>query len=341
MLCQSCILAPNSAVLQLFRNKSPYTVLILLIIALVLKSGVLVNPQAPVKIEGYFFYNSIVSLFNVLLGGSAFLYTLFSVLILFTQALYLNSITSRHKLYVKSTYFPALVFVLFTSMHPYFNHFSVPMMVNWCALVGLDICLSFNQSTSPRKNLFNAAFVFALAGLLHFSAVGYILVLVAAIMLLRPFNAGEWTVASMGYITPFYFAACILFIADMLPAFAHWPDLDFTVIRKIKMPVYMGILGGGLLVLTGVSFYAMQQQMPKATIYVRRSWIAIFIYMFVSAVAALFGETSVNNAWLLTIPAISLFIAQALMVEKSKWFSNFIFYFLIILVLACQWAVNK
>lgn len=327
--------------LNLFRNKSPYTVLILLIIALVLKSGVLVNPQAPAKIEGYFFYNSILSVFNVLFGGSAFLYTLVSVLMLFAQSLYLNSITTRHKLFIKSTFFPALVFVLFTSIHPYFNYFSVPMVMNWCTLIGLDICLSFNQSTSPRKNLFNAAFVFALAGLLHFSAVGYILLLIAAILLLRPFNAGEWTVASMGYITPFYFAACILFIADMLPAFAHWPDLDFTVIRKIKMPVYMSILGSGLLVLTGGSFYAMQQQMPKATIYVRRAWIVVVIYIFLSALVALFGETSVNNAWLLTIPALSLFIAQGLMVEKTKWFSNFIFYFSIILVLACQWAVNK
>jgi hypothetical protein len=328
-------------VLNLFRNKSPYTVLILLIITLVLKSGVMVLPQAPVKIEGYFLYNGIINVFNVLLGGSAFLYTFLSVVMLFTQALYLNFVATRHRLYMRPTYFPAFVFVLLTSVHPNFNYFSVPLLVNWCVLIGLDICLSFNHSTSPRKNLFNAAFVFAIAGLLHFSGVGFLLVFLAALMLLRPFNAGEWTVAAMGYLTPFYFAAAVLFIVDMLPALAHWPDLDFVVIRKIKFPMYLSILGGGLLALVGSGIFAMQQQMPKATIYVRRSWVAVFLYLVMSCLVAMFGETSVNNAWLLTIPGLSMFIAHALMMEKSKWFSNFIFYFSIILVLVCQWAFNK
>lgn len=327
--------------LHLFRNKSPYTVLILLIITLVLKSGILVNPQSPVKIEGYFLYNSIVSLFNVLLGGSSFLYTLLAVVMLFVQALYVNHLSTRHRLFVRATYFPAFVFILLSSVHPNFNYFGVPLLVNWCVLVGIDICLTLHHSPNPRKNLFNAAFVFAVAGLLHFSGVGYLLVFLAALLLLRPFNAGEWTVAAMGYLTPFYFAAALLFIADMLPAFAHWPDLDFVVVRKIRFPLYLSVLSGGLLVLMGGGLFAMQQQMPKATIYVRRSWVAIMLYLVMSGLVALFGETSVNNAWLLTIPGLSLFIAHGLMMEKSKWFSNFIFYFSITLVLVCQWAVNK
>lgn len=327
--------------LDLFRNKTPYSVLILLIIALVLKSGVLAHPQAPVKIEGYFLYNGIVSLFDILLFKSAFLYTFIAVIMLFGQALYVNYIATRHRLYIKPTYFPALIFVLLSSIHPFFNYFSVPLLVNWCVLIGIDICLTLHHSANPRKNLFNAAFIFAIAGLLHFSGVGYLLIFLAALMLFRPFNAGEWTVAAMGYVTPFYFAAAILFIADMLPAFAQWPDLDFVVMRKIKFPMYLSILAGGLLVLVVTGLIAMQKQIPKATIFVRRSWIGITLYLVMSGLVAMFGETSVNNAWLLTIPGLSLFIANGLMMEKSKWFSNFIFYFSIILVLVCQWAVNK
>lgn len=327
--------------LHLFRNKSPYTVLILLITALVLKSRVLGHPQVPVQIEGYFFYNSILRLLDFIAQGNAFFYTFLSVVMLFLQGLYLNFITNKHRLFMRPTYFPAFVYILFSSIHPAFNYFSVPTLVNWCMLIGLDICLGFNHSVNPRKNLFNSALAISLAGLLHFSGVGFLLVFIGALLLLRPFNTGEWIVGAMGYLTPFYFAAGILFIADMLPAFAAWPNLDMVMMRDIKYPIYLSLVAGGVAVLLGACLYAMQQQMPKATIYVRRSWIVVMLYLIVSILVAMLGDIHVNNAWILTIPPLSLFIAQGLMLEKSKWFSNFIFYFLIILVLACQWAINK
>lgn len=327
--------------LHLFRNKNPYTVLILLILTLLLKFQILVHPEAPRPIEGYFFFNGIVKAFDFVLRGHAFPYTFIAILMIFMQALYLNFITTRHRLYARPTYFPALVYILFTSLHPSFNYFSVPLLVNWCMLMGMDIFLGFNHSVNPRKNLFNAGVAIAVCGLLYFAGVGYLAVFIAALALLRPFNAGEWVVASMGYFTPIYFAVGILFIVDMLPALASWPDLDLIVIHKINKPLFLYILIGGIAILTAGSVYAMQQQLPKATIYVRRSWIAILSYMFMSILVALFGDVQVTNAWLLTIPALSMIIAQGLMLEKSKWFSNFILYFSIIVVIACRIAIGK
>jgi hypothetical protein len=311
-------------VLHLFRNKSPYTVLILLILTLVLKFQVLVNPQAPKSIEGYFVFDAVLWLLDFVLRGKAFAYTFLAILMIFTQALYLNFITTRHRLYARPTYFPALVYILFTSVHPAFNYFSVPLLVNWCMLMGMDVFLGFNHSVNPRKNLFNAGLAIAMAGLLYFAGVGYLAVFLAALALLRPFNAGEWIVGAMGYLTPIYFSACILFLVDMLPALLHWPDLDLVAIHHIDKPLYIGALIGGITVLSGASVYAMQLQLPKATIYVRRSWIAILGYLLMSILVALFGDVQVTNAWLLTIPALSMVISQGLMLEKSKWFSNFV-----------------
>ena len=327
--------------LHLFRNKSPYTVLILLILTLVFKFQMLVNPQAPKTLDGYFLFNWVVWLFNFLLRGSGFAYTFLAILMIFVQALYLNYITTRHRLYARTTYFPALVYILFTSMHPAFNYFSVPLLVNWCMLMGLDVVLGFNHSVNPRKNLFNAGVVIAMAALLYFAGIGYLAVFIAALALLRPFNAGEWIVGGMGYLTPLYFAACILFLADMLPMLAAWPDLDMVMIHHIEKPIYIGSLIGGITILGCGSVYAMQQQLPKATIHVRRSWIAILGYLLMSILVALFGDVQVTNAWLLTIPALSMVISQGLMLEKSKWFSNFMLYFSVIVVIACRLALNK
>ena len=70
---------------------------------------------------------------------------------LFLQGLYLNYIATRYRLYIRPTYFPAFIFVLLTSINPYFNYFSVPVLINWCVLIGLDISLSFNHRLIRAK----------------------------------------------------------------------------------------------------------------------------------------------------------------------------------------------
>lgn len=327
--------------LHLFRNKSPYTVLILLILTLVLKMGILVNPRTPQPVEGYFLYNGILQLFNTVLHGNAFFYTLLSVTMIFLQGIYLNVITIKYRLFLKATYFPAFIYILFTSISPDFNYFSVPLLINWCMLIGFDIALALTHTQNPRKPLFNAAFAMSIAALLHFSAVGYFIVVIAAFLLLRPFNASEAVVTLMGYLTPIYFAAGILFIADQLPLLASWPTLDLVVPRKIKSPVYLATVITGVVVLFSTGAYAMQLTLPKATIAVRRSWILFTLYLFVSIAVAIFGNILINNAWILTIPALTLIIVQGLSLEKSKWFSNFIFYFSIVIVIASQVVINK
>ena len=118
LLCQSCILTKNQQVLQIFRNNSPFTVIILFIAALCLKLNVLLHPIAPMPIQGYLVYNTLLSGINVVLDGNAFGYTLITVVMLFTQALYINNIAVSYKLFNRPTYITAAVFLLLTSLYP-------------------------------------------------------------------------------------------------------------------------------------------------------------------------------------------------------------------------------
>ena len=307
---------------------------------MLLKLGVLIHPQAPVPVEGYFFYNSILQALNVVLRGNAFAYTLLTVVLLFAQAIYFNGIAGRHKLYPRTTYLPALVFILLTSIFPAFNYFSCTLLINWCLLGGIDMILSFSQSQHPRKQLFNAGFIICLAALLQFSAIGFVLVFFIALGLLRTFSPGEWVVGAMGYFTPFYFFAAILFLVDKLPTIRQWPHLGFSLPTHLTSAKYFIISISGLLVLFVCGIYAMQQQIAKNSVYGRRVWSVIIFYLLMSLAGAVFTDYSVKSAWLLIIPASSLIITHGVSLEKSKGFSNFTFYFFLIVVFACQWAIK-
>lgn len=322
--------------LSLIRQQSPYTVIILFIIALLMKLQPLWHPVAPVATEGQLMYGVVLRALNVVLGGNAFAYTLLTVVVLFGQAIQINAIAMRYRLFPRGGYAPAFFYIVLTSLYVPFNYFSVQLLVVWCLLAGVQIALGLQLSMQPRKQLFNAAFVFSIAAVLHFPAVIFIVALLSLMLLLRPFNAGEWTVALLGYFTPIYFFISILFLKDQLPLLRHWPDLDFSVQLRGANVRYLAGLVGGIVVLFACSLYALLQFVPKTVIAVRRSWIGIVICMCAAVPVAFCTEAYMKATWLGALPFLAQVLAASLMLEKYKWFSNFILYFSLALVVYCQ-----
>jgi hypothetical protein len=156
----------------------------------------------------------------------------------------------------------------------------------------------------------------------------------------RPFNLGEWAVAILGYITPMYFLASILFLFDKLYVLNHWWHIGISV-TAVKTDVRLFIVtltSLGVLFLTGV--YALQKNSHLSNIYVRRDWISMFFYLMISVFAGFLTDATVTSAWLIVMPALSIVVTHAIALEKNKRFSNFIFYFSLIFLVFCLVA-NK
>ncbi len=321
--------------LSLFRNNSPFTVIILFIFALLVKFQVLLHPVMPTPVEGHFMFNYILRALYFLFRHGAFAYTMLAIVIIFIQALYLKSIATRHKLFPRYTYIPAFVFLLLTSIYPPFNFFNETLLINWLLLGAVDIMFDFTQTSQPRKLIFNASFLLSMAAMFQFTMFAYFFLLLVGMVMFRSFNLGEWSVAMMGYATPPYFLACILFLADSFYLYAKWPHIGISLSSDVISPFYIIVVITGILILLGSGIYAMQQNVAMSNIYVRRDWTAISFYLIISVVVAIFTDIGVKTAWLIAIPALSIVITHALLLEKNKRFSNFIFYFSLVFLLFC------
>lgn len=327
--------------LHLFRNYNPFTVLILFIAAFIMKMQALSHPVMPIALPDHLVFASILQGLDYFFHGSAFAYTLLAVVLIFSQALYINHITVRHRLFLKNNYFPAFAYLLLTSIAPAFNYFSEPLLVNWLVLIAVNMMLTFNQNLQPRKQIFNAGFMICLPALIQFPSIGFILLFILALLLLRSFNIGEWVVGTMGYLTPIYFFATILFLIDRLPVLIRNYHIGFSIPRHLVHPVYMVGTLCGIFLLAVIGSYSLQQQIAKMTIYIRRSWALMYCYLIVSVAVTLIAISAVNAEWLILMPALSLIIAHAFCIEKSKRFSNFTFYFSLLLLIFCQLTLNK
>jgi hypothetical protein len=232
----------------------------------------------------------------------------------------------------------SFVFLLLTSVYNPFNYFSETLIVNWLLLGAMDIMFGFTQTPQPRKLIFNAALLFSLVALFQFTFLAYFLLLLVGMVMFRSFNIGEWSVALMGYATPFYFLACILFLIDRMYLFSLWPHIGFSLSTDVGSVFYLIVLFSGLLILLASGVYAMKQNVPMSNIYIRRDWIALSFYLIISIVVAILTDEAIKSTWLITMPALSIIISHALLLEKNKRFSNFIFYFSLIYVAFCLWV---
>lgn len=261
-----------------------------------------------------------------------------AIVLLFAQSLYLKSITVRHKLFPRHTYIPAFVYLLLTSIYPAFNCFNETLLVNWLLLGAVDFMFSFSQTTQPRKLIFNAGFLFSMAALFQFTLLAYFFLLLVGMVMFRPFSLGEWSVAMMGYVTPPYFLACILFLADKFSLLAQWPHIGFSLSFDVISPFYLIVAVVGIFVLLAGGIFAMQQNVALSNVFIRRDWLAITFYLIISIFVAILTDKDVKAQWLITMPALSIIISHALLLEKNKRFSNFIFYFSILFLIFCLWA---
>ncbi len=321
--------------LQLFRNNSPFTVIVLFIFALLVKFQVLLHPVAPIPVSGHFLYNYIIrALFFVFKHGD-FAYVMFAIVNLYVQSLYLKSIATRHKLFPRPTYVPSFVYLLLTSVYPAFNTFNETILVNWFLMGAIDVMFGFTQTSHPRKLIFNASFLLCMAALFQFTMLGYFFLLLVGMVMFRSFNLGEWSVAMMGYATPLYFMACILFLVDRFDLWKYWLHVGFSLSSDINSLFYLILTMLGIAILLASGIHAMQQNVALSNIYVRRDWIAVSFYLIISIFVAFLTDIGVKSAWMITFPPLSIIISHALLLEKNKRFSNFIFYFSLVFLAFC------
>ncbi len=294
-----------------------------------MKMPALLHPVMPIPYENHIVFPLLLRMLHF----SAFGYTLLAIVLIFLQALYLNFIAEKHKLFQKAGYYPAFMYVLFTSLYPAFNYFSEPLFINCLMLIGIDVLLSFPKTLHPGKQLFNAGFVLCLPALIQFPAIGFFLLLLIALLLLRSYRNSEMLVAWMGYLTPVYFFIGLLYLTDRLDALRNVVELGFDVHRLSSSRIYLAGTVSGAAIFLLVGFIAFQQFSGRMTIYIRRSWWLIFCYLAVAILVTLVAVSSVHAQWVLALPPLSLIATQVFFMENPKRLSSFMFYFSLALLI--------
>ena len=327
--------------LQVFRTNNISAYVALLLLAFVGKLRFLLHPDL-IQIDSYAFRG----LFFNMYGLQTFMethrgwYLFLSVLVHFAFALYLNASVIRQKMYAQKNHFTALCFLLITGFLPQFTYFSGAFLANFFLLVAFSTVLQVSHVSLPRRSCFNIGLLIGLAVCFYFPAILFLPVFLLFVWLLRPFVLQELVAGLLGFLTPFYFAAGLLYLQGKKLALSAQLHFQLSLPAKLTDRTPTLIFAAVCVLMLIYSLYVSGQYSFKQAILVKKKWRLVNAYLFFALVSVIFSPVFPHTYLIVALTPFCILLSQSMHNRKENM-NIFTFFFLLLSLLCTQWIFLK
>jgi hypothetical protein len=322
-----------------FRDKSVSAIIFLIILALLVHVHFFFSEPQIVFDANDGVLSLILKNYLQSVNGT-FVFIIYIVLLLL-QAIRLNLILNETKMFQQAGYTTAMSYVLLSAFVQQWSAFS-PAMISNGLVIWIFIKLSrLYNNQAPKTLLFNTGLLVGLTVIAYHPTAILVLVVLFALVVVRPFRLAEWMILILGILTPYYFLLSYLFLTD------HWHLLyQFIPEIKLNMPVqhpdiWLIIDFGMMAVLLLLGIIHWMPANNRMIIQIRKNWsVLIVMLLIVLAIPFIFNNAGVQSAFLWTVP-LSAFIANFFALPKKLWFPNLFFWLSLALIIHNNWLLMK
>ena len=302
----------------IFKQKNPGNALLLLLYALVLKFPVFIHPVLPVlHKEDNYLYRIIFNALDSFFHNSPIIFSIFTFLLIFTQATLFNRICNYQKILPKPNFLPGMAYILITSLLPDWNHFSAPLLINSLLIWIWYKMIALYNNNRPDPAIFNIGVLTGVVTLLYVPALFFLLLVFFSLLIMRPFRIREWLMGLLGFTFPYYFLFIVLYITNnwnwksivpsitiTLPGMPHsiWFSLGFILL------VVPFMIGG----------YFVQGNLNKMLIQVRKAWSLSLMFLLVAIFVILINHADSYENWIVIAMPFAAFHAAAYYYAPNK-----------------------
>lgn len=186
--------------LALFRTNQFIANSLLILYALLLRSGVFFQPGAWTAPQHGVLSEWIYAWLGIGSNASASL----AIFLIIFQALLINIMMSEHRIANEVTLLPGMFFVLFASCIPQFLYLSPLLMANtFYILAFMEIFKTYKKPSSAGK-IYNAGLWIGIASLFYFSYIFFFALGFIALGILRAFNIKEGLMLLFGFLSSYF-----------------------------------------------------------------------------------------------------------------------------------------
>ncbi len=285
------------------------------VLAFVLRIAGILNPQVYIlKDSDGYLYSLIHNFFTHPIGQSI----LCTILIIF-QAIWINKIVIEHRLIESANYLPAFLYIIFMSLVPDFLGLHPFIVANTFFVLAVGEIASTYKKAKVSGTVFNIGLLVSLSSLIYFPFAIFYFFASLALMVIRSYNILERIQLFIGFLTPYYTIAMILFWRGELNSFFSdyvWANVYFPRGLFSLDKFYVITLSIALLIVV-FSLFSYGAMIRKKGIQIEKI-TDILYWIFIFSFFGIFfcKELSVYHYLLLAFPA-SIVLANNIYLIKN------------------------
>jgi hypothetical protein len=311
-------------VVFLFKDKSDFNLIFLLLLSVAVHFHVLMQPPIIVANESdgllsYLLLHYIQPLPPLVL------IVLFHTIIL-SQAIRLNIFLSNFKMFQQISYIPAFTYIILTAMFPYWDVISAGLIANSLVIWILVKLLRLYEQSQPKTLEFNIGLIVGISIILHEPIAILIAVVLFALLIIRPFKLAEWLVLIMGILLPFYFIFTYVFLTGNINDFRQFlPKLDWkNPLVQPSFNIILALIVMGVQLIAG--FFYWNEQQTRFIIQVRKYWGVLFLLLILTFFQPILFSVQGLYASAIAIAPLASFISFAYATPKRLLIPNLLFW---------------
>ncbi len=308
----------------LFRDRSDINLLFLVLLSVALHFHIWM--EAPMVIanesDGLLAY---ILVHYVRQLSPLFLMILFQAIIL-SQAIRLNVLMSRLKMFQQVSYLPGFTYIILTALFPYWDVISSGLVANSLVMWILVKLLRLYDQNQPKSLEFNIGLILGVSILLYEPIAILIPVVLFALTIIRPFKLTEWLVLLMGVTLPFYFIFTYVFLTSGPQEFRHFlPRLDWkNPLVRPDLTVIISLAVISIQLFVGLYFW--QDQQSRFIIQVRKYWSVLLLVLILTLFQPIIFSAQALYASAIVLTPLACFISFAYSVPKRLFIPNLLFW---------------
>lgn len=307
----------------IFKQKSPGNIAILLIFGMLLKLPIFLYPRNITSSlnDGRLFqyFLSIIPKENGL--GLSFL----TFFLLYVQGLMINYIVNEYRLIPKQNYLPAMAYLIITSLLPEWNYLSSPLVSNTLIIWMIISVFKLYNVNNIKARVFNIGLIAGLSSYIYFPSGFFIICVMVAVLILRPFRLNELVLFIVGSITPYYFHFIILFLQDRLSIANFFPHISFKI-PDVKSNIWLAASTLLLTIPFLIGGYFVQVHLRKMLIQGRKNWSILLLYLMMAFFIPFINSDQSFHTWILIAAPFATFHACTYYYPSKRFLPLLLFF---------------
>ena len=321
----------------IFKQKTPANILVLLIFGLLIKLPMFLHPHVTsIQPKDGILFHTILRFLEPTGKTTPVLYSVISFALLFTQGISLTRIINDYRMINKYNYLPGMAYLLITSFFPEWNYFSAPLLINSLLILILGWLFKIYNHPKGKGIVFNAGLFIGISSLIFFPSVTFIIWVLFALMVMRPFRVNEWLLCILGVTTPYYFYGVYLFLSNQWHIKKILPFLTVSV-PSLQQSIWLAVSAFLIMIPFLAGGYFVQDNLRRMLIQMRKGWSILLIYLLVATFIPFVNTTNTFENWIMAAVPFAAFHACAYFYPPRKLFPLILFWISVAFVLLYQY----